>query len=312
MKLIPASLSRSLAEKALLTQKHSPSILFAVGITSMMGSTIMACRATLKLESVLDTIEFDKSRVTQAKDLVDSGEAPEGLTYTDEEVENDLRLTSIKGVVKVVKLYAPAVGLGALGVICLTKSHRILEERNVALTAAYVAVEQAFIRYRERVVDRFGEDTDRELRYGYEEVDLIDEETGKVTTVSQAAPGDHGMYARWFDKESSTSWSEPTYMEYNWLFLRSQQNWCNDMLKARGYLFLNEVYGALGLSHSPAGQIVGWLYKRENEIGDNYVDFQCWDQEDNPLGFHNGREGAILLDFNVDGPIWDLIGEREK
>ena len=56
---------------------------------------------------------------------------------------------------------------------------------------------------------------------------------------------------------------------------------------------------------------LGWVHDRNNERGDNYVDFGCWGNDfGQPLDFFNGREGAILLDFNVDGPIWDLIDER--
>jgi hypothetical protein len=267
----------------LLARKHSPEILLVAGITSMVSSTVLACRATLKLESVLDEIEIDNNNIVKAKEQVDSGNVPETTTYTDEEVERDLKITRIQGLVKVGKLYAPAVGLGIIGVVCLTKSHRILEERNVALTAAYVAVDKAFTRYRERV--------------GY-----------------RAATGDPEGYARWFDEESSSCWSAPPYEEYNWMHLRQAQNWLNDMLRSRGYVFLNEAYGQLGLSHTPAGQIVGWIYDPRNPdaAGDNYIDFGCWDQQENPLGFNNGREGAILVDFNVDGPIWDLIGQKGK
>lgn len=307
MKLIPASLSRTLAGQALLARKHSPTILLGAGIVSMAGSTVLACRATLKLEDVLDAIENDKRNVADAKEAVDSGHAPDGTTYSDDEVAHDLRITSIQGFVKVVKLYAPSIILGGVGVVCLTKSHRILEERNVALTAAYVAVDKAFARYRERVVDRFGEDLDRELRYDYEEVDIVDDETGKVVSSIRAGEGHPGMYARWFDKESSSNWNPPHLEEYNWVFLRQQQNWVNDMLRSRGYVTLNEVYACLGIAQTSAGAVVGWVFDRNNDVGDNYIDFQCWDQHDTPLPFNNGREGAILLDFNVDGLIWDKI-----
>ena len=309
MKLIPASLSRAAAGQVLLARKHSPTILFGAGVVSMVGSTVLACRATLKLEGVLDAIENDKRNVADAKAAVEAGNVPEGTTYTDEEVANDLRITSIQGVVKVAKLYAPAVGLGIAGLVCLSKSHSILMERNVALTAAYVAVDKAFARYRERVVDRFGEDLDRELRYDYEEADIVDEQTGKVVSGTRAGEGDPGMYARWFDGDSSSNWRSVEYQEYNWLFLRNQQNWCNDMLRARGYVTLNEVYACLGLAQTSAGAVVGWVYDRNNDVGDNFIDFRCWDQQDLPLQFNNGREGAILLDFNVDGLIWDKIDE---
>lgn len=312
MNLIPEAVTRAVAGQVLLTRKHSPTILFGVGLSSMVGSTIMACRATLKLESVLDTIENDKHRIADVKERVDSGKVPEGTVYTDEEVANDLHITSVQGVVKIIKLYAPAVILGGVGIFCLTKSHNILQERNVALTAAYVAVEQAFSKYRERVRDRFGPELDRELRFGFEEVEIIDEETGKVVQGYRAEYGDPGMYARWFDKESSSSWNKREYEEYNWMFLRQQQNWCNDLLKARGYLFLNDVYSSLGMRTTSPGALVGWIYMRDNPNGDNCVDFGCWETKDVPLAFHNGVEGAILLDFNVDGVIWDKLDELNE
>ena len=309
MKFISDSVSRKVAGQVLLARKHSPTILFGVGLVSMVGSTVLACNATLKLEKVLDQIEKDTDRIIEVKEGLDTGRTKSSATYSDDEVAEDIRLTRIQGMVKVAKLYAPSVILGGVGIICLTKSHRILQERNLALTAAYLAVDQAFQKYRERVIDRFGEDLDRELRYDFQEVEIIDDETGKVGTGYIAGEGDPGQYARWFTKGSTSQWNPPHLEEYNWLFLRQQQNWCNDMLHSRGYVFLNEVYGSLGLSHTTAGQVVGWVYKPENEDGDNFIDFQCWDQQANPQGFNVGQEGAILLDFNVDGPVMHLIDE---
>jgi Family of unknown function (DUF6353) len=276
----------------------------------MAGSTVLACRATLKLEEVLDSIEHDKALSHRVKTAVDAGEVSEGVTYTDDEMKRDHIVIYIRGAAKVVKLYAPALILGGVGVACLTKSHAILKQRNAALSAAYVAVDRAFRAYRARVVDRYGEDTDRELRYGAEAVDIIDEDTGKITSTVRVEPGEPSGYARWFDEENGNF--HISFPTHNFLWLRTQQNWANDMLRSRGHLFLNEVYSMIGLSHTSAGSIVGWIYDRHNDRGDNYVDFGCWgDDFGQPLEFFNGREGAILLDFNVDGPIWDLIDQKQ-
>ena len=308
MKIIPTAISRKIAEQGFLARKNSPTILLGVGVASMVGSTVLACRATLKLEEVLDGVQKDKHMAHTVKEKVDNGEVREDVTYTDEEMKKDISVIYIRGVAKVVRLYAPAVVLGGIGVACLTKSHNILQDRNVALTAAYLAVDTAFKNYRGRVVDRYGEDVDRELRYEAEEVTVIDEETGKAFDTVRVAPGEPSGYARWFDEENN-NFTRPPFDGHNWVFLRSQQNWANDMLRARGHLFLNEVYGILGLSHTSAGSIVGWIYKRENDRGDNYVDFGCWDQQNEPLDFFNGRDDSILLDFNVDGPIWEMIDD---
>lgn len=312
MKFIPDAVGRKIAYQSLITKKHSPTILLGTGIASLVGSTLLACRATLKLEGVLDQIENDKLSAEGAKGLVDSG-AVEGTSYSDSEYKRDVAVISISGVGNVAKLYVPSVVLGGVGILCLTKSHKIMQDRNVALTAAYVAVDKAFTAYRERVVDRFGEEIDRDLRYDNEEVDIIDEQTGKVISNYRATHGEQGLYARWFDAESSKNFTSPPDSEWNLVFLRQQQNFANDLLRMRGHLMLNDVYTQLGLSHTSAGSVVGWVFDRDNPHGDNYIDFGCWDQMDGSLrDFNNGRDGAILLDFNVDGSIWDLLDERAK
>jgi hypothetical protein len=310
MRFVPDAVSRMAAGQLLSARKHSPTILFGVGVVSMVGSTVLACRATLKMEEVLTEVEGEKRQQQQVKALVESDDYTGDQTYTDEEMVQDLKIIKVRGIAKVIKLYAPSVILGGVGVLCLTKSHQILRDRNAALTAAYVVLDGAFRSYRERVVDRFGEETDRDLRYDYEEVDHIDEETGKVTPMLQVAPGEPSGYARWFDDESSESWTPPPFENHNWVFLRNTQNWANDILKSRGHIFLNEVYKMLGLSHTTAGAVVGWVYDRELG-GDNFIDFGIFDYDSSPR-YSNGRENAILLDFNVDGPIYDLIDKLNE
>jgi hypothetical protein len=306
MKFVPDAIGRKLGEQQLLATEHAPKILFVGGVVGMVGSTVLACRATLKLDEVLDQIEGDKAKAEQAKELVDSGALESEQTYTNEEYTKDLRIITIRGVGRIARLYTPAVLLGGASIFALTKSHNLLQERNVALTAAYVAVDTAFQNYRERVVDRFGQEVDDELRYDSEEIEVVDEETGEITSkvVATGAPG--SAYARFYDEDSSRNWSVDPDM--NMLFLRNVQNYCNDQLRANGHIFLNEVYAQLGLSHTPAGAIVGWRWNKGS--GDDKVDFGIWDNSrEGVKEFFNGREGAVLLDFNVDGPIWDKIGD---
>ena len=92
------------------------------------------------------------------------------------------------------------------------------------------------------------------------------------------------------------------------MFLRAQQQYANDKLIAQGHLFLNEVYDMLGLPRTKAGAIVGWVYDDNNAVGDNFVDFGIYDvHRETARDFVNGYERSILLDFNVDGVIYDLI-----
>jgi hypothetical protein len=304
VKFIPSSLSRAIASKQLLANEHAPKALFVGGVVGMVGSTVLACRATLQVSDVLERIEAEKRQHADIKSVVDDPVYTGSETYSDEEYASDLKKISIRGVLQVAKLYLPSVVLGGVSIAALTKSHNLLKDRNLALTAAYAALDRAFDNYRGRVIEKYGEDADRELRYDSEKGEFIDPETGKVTEgdIYTDAPG--SAYARWYDELSAKNWSPDP--DINLVVLRNVQNYMNDRLKARGHVFLNEVFSELGLSHTKAGAIVGWRYNKGS--GDDYIDFGLYEgANDGVLELFNGREGAILLDFNVDGVIYDKL-----
>lgn len=292
MKFLPDAASRPVAMQLLRAKANSPKLLFGVGVTGMVTSTVLACRATLRLQEVLEQNQGD---LQVAKSL-------QHREYSEQDRQRDTAVIYSRTILQIGRLYLPAVGVGALSIACLTKSHNILTERNAGLTAAYIAVDKAFNRYRERVIERYGEDVDQEFRYELTDVSVVNDKGKQISTHKFAGPNAESMYARFFD-EYSPNWSKEP--EYNLLFLRSQQNYANDLLKARGHIFLNEVYDMLGIDRSRAGAVVGWLISTD---GDNYIDFGFSENGD----FINGREGSILLDFNVDGIIYDKIMENRK
>lgn len=295
MNLVPAALSKAVAHRALLTQKASPTLLLGAGIVGMTASTVLACRATLKMHEILET----------ANDDLDVARSIDDVRYSEKDRSSDIRLIQFKTGVKIVKAYAPAIVLGGISIYAITSSHGILTRRNAALTAAYATLDKGFREYRARVVDKFGEQTDQELRYGTRK-DKIVKENGKTKNITRVSMEDPSIYARFFD-EGSGQWSRDP--ETNFIFLKIQQNYWNDRLRARGHVFLNEVYDALGLEHTKAGSVVGWVFDPEGEEGDNFINFGLFDDREKVRDFVNGREGSILLDFNVDGIIYDKLGD---
>ena len=293
MKFLSEAIQRGVGRQSLMIQRNSPKMLFVGGVAGMVGSTVLACRATLKLEEVLENSQGD---LHVAKTM----DHPE---YSEEDRRKDTTIIYIRSGVAVAKLYGPSIILGATSIAMLTKSHNLLSERNAAITAAYVALDKGFKEYRQRVVEKYGEDADREFRYDTEMVEIEQEGSKKAKSELRVGPNAASIYARFFD-QLSPNWSKEP--EYNRLFLRCQQNYANDLLNARGHLFLNEVYEMLGLPHSSAGAIVGWMIGGE---GDGYVDFGVFvpDGSDRVRDFVNGREGSVLLDFNVDGVIFEKI-----
>jgi hypothetical protein len=294
MTLVPEVVGRAIARNALLAQKNSPQVLFGVGVVGMVGSTVLACRATLKMDNIL----------SEAKGKLEVARTLEHEDYSEDDRGRDVALIQFQTGVKIAKAYVPAVAIGVLSVYALTRSHNILTQRNIALTAAYAALEKGFGEYRGRVIEKYGADQDAEFRHGSVETEIVDPETGRKKKVKRVNPGEPSIYARFFD-DHSTSWNrEP---EYNKIFLLCQQNYANDLLQSRGHVFLNEVYDMLGIPRSKAGAVVGWLLSAEGET-DNFVNFGVFDGSQEVIrDFVNGLEGAILLDFNVDGVIYDKI-----
>lgn len=295
----------------LVLKKYSPEILTAAGVIGTVGSTVLACKATLKVEDILDEAK-KKSNLINA---VHNGEIEVDAEYTDKDYSKDLIVNRTQTAVKLIKLYGPAISLGVLSIAAILGGHHILRKRNVAVLAAYKLCEESFTNYRSRVKDELGEEKDHQFYYGMTEEtvkDKVKSKDGKTKTVTkkvEKAP-DHlySQYARFFD-EANVNWDKSP--EQNMYFLKMVQNQMNDKLKARGHVFLNEVYDALGFERSEAGQLVGWVWNKDNtamEAGDGFIDFGIFDGNDYAKrAFVNGDERSILLDFNVDGVIYDLI-----
>lgn len=306
MKMIPVSVANRFGRQLLHLQKNSPKIAFAGGLAAGAGSIVLACRSTLKLSDTLDEFETRKLVSENLHKMQGQPGYEVEEEYTDKQYAHDQMVIKVKTVLAVTKLYAPAAGLAMLSVALLTGSHVTLTKRNASLTAAYASVDQAFEKYRERVRVDQGEDRDREYRYGTRTVEEVTETAdGKKKTVKKTRVADHEMsdYARFFDK-FCPNWSPSP--EQNNFFLKAQMGYLNNLLQARGHVFLNEVYDAIGIERSQAGAVVGWVL---DQGGDNYIDFGIFDDDKNERvrDFVNGRENSILLDFNVDGVIFDKI-----
>ena len=289
-------------------KKASPEIMVVAGVVGVVTSTVMACKATTKVNDIL---EETRKQVDDVHNVLDSDVITEE-EYNNDDAKKDLAIIYTQTGVKLIKLYAPSVIVGALSITGILASHKILKKRNVALTAAYATIDRSFKEYRGRVVERFGKELDRELRYNIKAqeieektVDKDGNETIEKKTISVVDPNMYSDYARIFDN-GSMGWTKDP--EYNLMFLKLQQNQANDRLRAQGYLFLNDVYDMLGIPRTKAGQIVGWIYDEENPFGDNFVDFGIYDiYNEKACDFVNGRERSIVLDFNVDGNILDMI-----
>lgn len=285
-------------------KKHSPEILVVSGIVGTIAATVMACKATTKIEDILDE---HKKLMDAAKKAASDEEETE---YTEDDLKKDTVIVYTKTAVKLAKLYAPSVALGILSISAILGGHHILRKRNAALAAAYAAADTAFKEYRKRVVDRFGEEVDFELKNGVKKEKIekvVTDEDGKEKKVKEEIAVtdnlDGSPYAKFFTKANPNWENDKDYVE---MFLRAQESYANDKLRINKHLTLNEVYRDLGLKETKAGMVVGWIFDEACPNGDNYIHFDVREVYI-PSEDGSNYERAYSIDFNVDGSIYDKI-----
>lgn len=294
-------------------KKYSPEILLGVGVVGVVGSTVLACTATLKAEEILDAHAEKLARIDECVLLRETSE----VEYSLQQEKMDRRAQMFATTGKFIRLYGPPATLMVVSIGCILGAHHIMKKRNVALMAAYKLVEEAFSNYRKRVVAELGEETDSRFYYG-------EELNGNARTIIDAEGVEHEQdgvtlrlsgFARSFSPDKpdqvggwigSTQWSK--VHDYNLDFLKSKTDHFNNMLLTKGFVTINDVYSELGFPPTEAGMICGWRYKSDR--GDGIISFKPRGRDGGWAFGVNGDE--ILLDFNIDGVIFDQDIARKE
>lgn len=305
---LPAGITRTFGKAGLALKKASPEILVVTGIVGTIASTVIACRQTPKAVKILEEHKETAARINEVAEKVKNGEMITEEGYSEDDRKHDLTILYTKTALSLAKTYILPVTLGIASIASILCGHHILRVRYSAVSSALAATTEAFNSYRARVADSVGEEAERDIYYGVHKENVSEkDENGKEVKVTKNVIGDgYSPYAKYFD-EGCRGWEKDA--EANLTFLRVQQAHANDILKARGWLTLNDVYDMLGIPKTKAGMVVGWMFDEKNPTGDNYVDFGIYNGEKvKNRDFVNGYEKVILLDFNVDGNIYDKMG----
>nr|DAY44707.1 MAG TPA: hypothetical protein [Caudoviricetes sp.] len=283
--------------------KHAPTILSVGASIGVVATSALAWRAGRTFEDV----EYrNYERIKACQDRAD--EIP------DEQVPAIERKNRLAFALDAARHIAPMMIVGGTTIALIYFSNSISRKRMAALSAAYFAVQNAFDNYKAKMTETLGKETvDKIMAPKLPNIGKTAEEilsnddrndAADVTDAVLAMVRDCSPYARVISETSSTAW-DPNE-DYTLMNLTEIQAWANRRLEKKGHLFLNEVFDQLGLSRMKEGAIVGWLKKGE---GDGYVSFG--DIEGSvyrvPDSEHKSIHSNVILDFNVDGVIWDKI-----
>lgn len=283
-------------------RKASPTICLVVGIGGFVGTTILASRATLKAQEVLDECKANL-------DIIKEAAEKEPEKYTEADRKSDLKTTYGKAIGGFVKLYAPAVAMGAMSIFMLVKGHRILQKEIAGLSVAYQGVMEAYNKYREAVSKHFGETAEKEIANGVEvtKESVVDAETGnEIEHEEKRVVSPNVPYHATVDRTNEHWCKNPVN---TWLQAKSIQAKLNSRCAAKGFLSLNEAREALDLPWIPEGQFVGW-YKNGKSRG--VVDFGLADRFEDQVWAQVNYSDALPITFNVDGNIYNVLKSLDE
>lgn len=292
-----ASLRRSFKKTQLTLKKHAPEIMIAAGAVGTIYGAVKACKATLNLNDTLEECKQEEEELANAN-------------LPEEELKKEEVKLTVKNAVKVAKLYAPAAAIEAASLGLIFASNDVMRKRNASMAAAYATLNNMYKKYRQNVIDTYGEDIDKDMRYGvkHEKVTVVDEdgkktkEDVKVVDLDNTALG-ISDYSRFF--QTGCKGFDEHSGRYNMMYLKGIQAMFNNQLIADGYVMLNDVYRELGIDTIPEGWQIGWVYDETNPIGDNYIDFGLYEARNKNERAVNDWEPVILMDFNVDGNLYN-------
>lgn len=302
MKINTKTLRKSFKKAQLTVRKHSPEILMVAGVIGTVAGAVMACKETLELGDVLDECKQEKMELEEQYAMCEQ--------YSEDALKKDQVKLTIKHAAKIVKLYAPSVIMEATSIGVIFASNDIMRKRNASMAAAYATLNSMYKRYRQNVIESYGEEVDKDMRFGvkHEKVTEIDEDGNKVKIDARIVDLDNTAlaisdYSRFF--QSGCKGFDASSGRYNLLYLKGIQAMFNNKLIADGYVMLNDVYRELGFDTIPEGWSIGWVYDEENPIGDNYIDFGLYEARNKNQRAVNDWEPVILMDFNVDGNLYE-------
>lgn len=201
--------------------KHSPGILTGVGIAGMVGTTVMAVKATPKAIQLLEEAKAER---------------------------NEEKLPPVEVVKVTWKCYIPAAITCVTSAACLLKAASINTRRNAALVTAYNLSKTALAEYKEKVIETIGE-TKEQAVVDKIAKDKIDKDPVSSHEVIMTDKGStlcyDGIFGRYFisDKDS---------------ILRAINNVNRELVTGGMYVSLNEFYDDIGLPHTKIGDMLGW------------------------------------------------------
>lgn len=229
------------------TTDNSPAILTVIGVVGTVGTAYLTGKASFAAADILREEERDAA-------------------FYDRPIDTRIKVMAVW------KLYIPAAGTGVMTIVCVVAANRVGTRRAAAMAAAYGISERAFTEYKEKVLEKFGENKERQVRDAVAQ-DRTNEQPSGVIVLG---PGRVLFLDKW-----SMRYFESTVEE-----VKKAMNDTNYEILHQGYCSLSDFYLRIGLATTAFSEDVGW-------------------NSDNPLELHfsttmsDDQRPCMVIDFHV-------------
>ena len=317
MTKLPAPVSRTIGKVTLAATANSPWILAAAGGVLAIGAVVEAARSTPKFVEELEKYTKDLENQKMIKEKIDSGEHVPEKPYTNKDYMAERIGIGARIVVAGIKHYGKAGLLLAGSFTCFGMALKILNGWFAGASAALALKAKELEHLENRVEQTYGAEALQKLKGPGKTETVIgchEDENGNTVVDTIEEETNYNAYSEIFD-ESNTNWTKDPAK--NRSFIAQAENYANDLLEARGYVFLNEVRRFLGYKPTQHGCIMGWTCKPSDPLSvKRRISFGIFDlgvhQDEATKAFVEGIERNVWLTFNVDKtPIISRCGLAE-
>ena len=229
-------------------------ILTGLGVIGVIGTGVSAALATPKALSHLNKFEDEEYERQMDEHEENGGEFEEG-GCAFEPVNFEFKLPIWQKALVIAPYYIPTALIATATATCIISSYVNSVKTQKSLIAAYALVDGAYKAYRDKNIELYGEEHDRQIRkslaYGqFEDILVFDGET------------------LFYDEYSGR------YFKSTIEAVKDAEYKINRNFALRGYCELNELYEMLGIEPTDYGHTIGWnQYMGETQYGYTWIDF---------------------------------------
>jgi len=310
------SMRRTVKRTKMKVRRGAPLALTIMGILTGIAASVLACKKARTMDAEL---EEENQAIADAKEAVDAADSDD----EKKEAKQALTKARAKKGVKLGKMFGLPVLLGGLAIGMVTGSYVLMAADLAGTTAALKKVTKTFNEYRANTIDVYGEQADKELRFGKHKesvtVKSADPDTGEIHEQTvKAMKAENGTHDYDFAIPFCRTYCGTAFQDnyyYDNLTISGAFDDCTLKLRRDGYIFASDIYEKFNFDQTPDSRVMGRMIGKDEDPNTARIDYtveETWfsfgvDEDGEPI-----TEKGYIIDIKGLEPIADRLPKPRK